>query len=487
MPAESRPGDGEPFERRLATILMADIVGYSRLMETNEERTLRVFRGHREIFDALLAQHRGRIFNTAGDAVLAEFPSAVEAVRCATEIQSALATRNDHLAPDERMQFRIGVNLGDVIVQGTDLLGDGVNLAARIQTAAPPGGVCVAGSVYDQIRNKLSLEFHPMGERTFKNISQPVRVFSIGDAPEAGPPGAGAAGAGTTPPATVAPAPGPSRPVAAIAAGVVALALAAGGGWWYVQDRESKAAEAARAAEARAAEQVRAAVAATRKAEDDATARVAAEREARLKSELEAAQREAADAKKRAEAARVAATPAPRTAAVAPAAKEAPVASAPATASGSPPKGSPDAAAANSTAASAAPAAAPPSTPPARSSPSGAGTASADFPNDGIYRGRACWELPGSGKGPACWNLDLTVAQNRIDSSWVGSYGGGKPSTIRGQLTSGGQVNALFEGYAVRGNSVSGDVSGRVNEGRMTLSSSLPNRAVITATATRIR
>ena len=154
MQGDERPGTGgAPFERRLATILMADIVGYSRMMEANEERTLRVFRGHREIFDAMLVQHRGRMFNTAGDAVLAEFPSAVDAVRCATEIQSALRTRNDHLAPEERMQFRIGVNLGDVIVQGTDLLGDGVNVAARIQTAAEPGGVCVSGSVYDQIRN----------------------------------------------------------------------------------------------------------------------------------------------------------------------------------------------------------------------------------------------------------------------------------------------------------------------------------------------
>ena len=208
MPDEAPAGaSGEPFERRLATILMADIVGYSRLMEANEERTLRVFRGHREIFDAMLAQHRGRIFNTAGDAVLAEFPSAVDAVRCATEIQSALRTRNDHLAPDERMQFRIGVNLGDVIVQGTDLLGDGVNVAARIQTAAEPGGVCVSGSVYDQIRNKLSLEFHAMGERTFKNITQPVRVFSIGD--DAG--GSVRAAAATAPPATPAAAPAPPR------------------------------------------------------------------------------------------------------------------------------------------------------------------------------------------------------------------------------------------------------------------------------------
>ncbi|MFO1281499.1 MAG: adenylate/guanylate cyclase domain-containing protein [Burkholderiales bacterium] len=423
----------EPFERRLATILMADIVGYSRLMEANEERTLRVFRGHREIFDALLKQHRGRIFNTAGDAVLAEFPSAVEAVRCATEIQSALSTRNDHLAADERMQFRIGVNLGDVIVQGTDLLGDGVNVAARIQTAAEPGGVCVSGSVYDQIRNKLSLEFHPMGERTFKNISQPVRVFSIGEGLEPG--------VQRTAPTAVAAA-GGSRPVAAIALGAIAVVLVLGGGWWFVQDREQKAAEAARAAE-----QSRAAEAAKRKAEDDAAVKAAAEREGRLKAELEAAQREAADAKKRAETARVAtAAPAAKAAAAPPAAT---------------------------------------STPQASASPAPA--AKEVYRHDGLYRGRGCWELPGSAKGPSCWNFDLAVEQNRIDSSWIGSYGGGKPSTMRGQLTASGQVNALFEGFNLRGQPVRGDIGGQVADGRMTLSGTLANRAQITATATRVR
>ena len=147
----------------------------------NEERTIEVLRGHREIVDEMLKIHRGRIFNTAGDAILAEFPSAVDAVRCATEVQAALRTRNDHLPPDQRMWFRIGVNLGDVIVQGGDLLGDGVNVAARIQTVADPGGVCISGSVYDQIRNKLSLQFKQLGEKTFKNIAQPIRTFSIED------------------------------------------------------------------------------------------------------------------------------------------------------------------------------------------------------------------------------------------------------------------------------------------------------------------
>src|ERR1035438_522157 len=141
MTNETLPQSDQPIERRLATILCADIAGYSQMMSTNEERTVRVFRGHREIFESLVKMHRGRIFNTAGDALLAEFNSAVEAVRCATEIQAALRTRNDHLPPEEKMQFRMGINLGDVIIQGGDLLGDGVNVAARIQSSTAPGGI----------------------------------------------------------------------------------------------------------------------------------------------------------------------------------------------------------------------------------------------------------------------------------------------------------------------------------------------------------
>ena len=167
------------LERRLATILCADVAGYSNMMGANEEQTVQVFRGHREIFESLVNLHRGRIFNTAGDALLVEFNSAVEAVRCATEIQAALATRNEHLAPGEKMLFRIGINLGDVIVQGGDLLGDGVNVAARIQTGTEPGGIRISGSVYDQIQNKLSLGFKLLGEQTYKNIAKPVRTYSI--------------------------------------------------------------------------------------------------------------------------------------------------------------------------------------------------------------------------------------------------------------------------------------------------------------------
>jgi class 3 adenylate cyclase len=174
------------IERKLATILSADVAEFSRLMGEDEEQTLRTFRGHKKVFESLVATHRGRIFNTAGDAILAEFPSAVEAVRCATDIQSALRTRNDQLPPNRQVRFRIGVNLGDVMVQGQDLLGDGVNVAARLQTAAEPGGICISGSVHDQIRNKLSLSFLPLGEKNFKNIQQPVRTFSITEAEDGG-------------------------------------------------------------------------------------------------------------------------------------------------------------------------------------------------------------------------------------------------------------------------------------------------------------
>src|SRR3984893_15868499 len=169
------------LERKLATILSADVAEFSRLMGEDEEQTLRTFRGHKQVFESLVTMHRGRIFNTAGDAILAEFGSAVEAVRCATDIQAALRTRNDQLQPSRQVRFRIGINLGDVMVQGRDLLGDGVNVAARLQTAAEPGGICISGSVHDQIRNKLSLSFQSLGERNFKNIQQPVRTFAISE------------------------------------------------------------------------------------------------------------------------------------------------------------------------------------------------------------------------------------------------------------------------------------------------------------------
>lgn len=167
------------IERRLVTILSADVAGYSKLMAEHEEHTLKVFRQHKKVFEQIIELHRGRIFNTAGDAILAEFSSAVEGVRCATEIQSALATKNDQIAEGKKVLFRIGVNLGDVIVQGDDLMGDGVNLAARVQTSAEPGGVCISGAIWDQVQNKLSLNVNPLGEVNYKNIPNPVRTFSV--------------------------------------------------------------------------------------------------------------------------------------------------------------------------------------------------------------------------------------------------------------------------------------------------------------------
>ncbi|MBI4766301.1 MAG: hypothetical protein HY787_17155 [Deltaproteobacteria bacterium] len=166
-----------PIKRRLTAILAADAVGYSRQMSENEEGTLQVLAAQRAIIDRLIASHEGRIFGTAGDSVLAEFSSSVEAVRCAVEIQEALQTRNESVPESQRLEFRIGVNLGDVMVDGSDILGDGVNVAARLEGIADPGGICISSSVYDQIMNKLSLGFIDLGEKSLKNIARPIRVY----------------------------------------------------------------------------------------------------------------------------------------------------------------------------------------------------------------------------------------------------------------------------------------------------------------------
>jgi class 3 adenylate cyclase len=233
---ETPNGHSDALVRKLATILSADVAEYSRLMGEDEEGTLRTFRGHRQVFESLVAMHRGRIFNTAGDAILAEFASAVEAVRCATDIQSALRTRNDQLPANRQVRFRIGINLGDVMVQGQDLMGDGVNVAARIQTAAEPGGVCISGSVHDQIRNKLSLSFHSLGEKSFKNIQQPVRTFAVSESePELG--NTPVENKGAPPAAAAVRKSSPTKWLIAAAA-----ILLAGGGYWAYTLRERKAA-----------------------------------------------------------------------------------------------------------------------------------------------------------------------------------------------------------------------------------------------------
>jgi adenylate cyclase len=165
-------------ERRLAAILAADVVGYSRLMSQDEVRTLRTLTAHREAMDRLIADHGGRIANTAGDSVLAEFPSAVDAVQCAVEVQKALAELNSGADPEQALRFRIGVHVGDVMVQGADLLGDGVNIAARLEALAEPGGVCVSGPAYEYVRKALPLAFTDLGPQQVKNIEEPVRAYS---------------------------------------------------------------------------------------------------------------------------------------------------------------------------------------------------------------------------------------------------------------------------------------------------------------------
>src|SRR5918993_2840837 len=147
------------FERRLAAIFAADVAGYSRLMDQDETGTLRALAAHREVMDQWIVEHGGRIANTAGDSVLAEFPSAVDAVQCAVQVQDALASANQEKPEEERLQFRIGVHVGDVMVREGDLLGDGVNTAARLQALAEPGGICVSGDAHQYARKPLPLAF----------------------------------------------------------------------------------------------------------------------------------------------------------------------------------------------------------------------------------------------------------------------------------------------------------------------------------------
>ncbi|MEQ8356087.1 MAG: adenylate/guanylate cyclase domain-containing protein [Kiloniellaceae bacterium] len=169
----------ERVPRRLAVILAADVVGYSRLMDVDEEATLRTLKAHRRIIDGLVTGYSGRVFGSAGDSVIAEFSSPVEAVRCAVEIQQNLKKSNADLPEDRLMRFRIGINLGDVMVEGDDLLGDGVNVASRLEGLADSGGICISGTVYDQVAGKISQAFEFMGERTLKNIEGLVRAYSV--------------------------------------------------------------------------------------------------------------------------------------------------------------------------------------------------------------------------------------------------------------------------------------------------------------------
>jgi adenylate cyclase len=173
---------GQParVERRLAAILAADVAGYSRLIGADEEGTLAALKAiRRELGDPKIAGHRGRVVKTTGDGLLVEFPSVVDAVRCAVEVQRGMAARNADVPVARRIEFRIGVNLGDVVIEEGDILGDGVNVAARLEALAEPGGICVSRVVRDQVRDRIDLAFEDLGERQLKNIARPVRVYRV--------------------------------------------------------------------------------------------------------------------------------------------------------------------------------------------------------------------------------------------------------------------------------------------------------------------
>ena len=171
--------EAPPLERKLVAILAADVASYSRLMEIDEEGTLATLSAFRLVTDRLISRHEGRICGTAGDSILAAFGSALAAVQCAVEIQNELAHENNDLEKDRRMQFRIGINVGDVMLKDGDIFGDGVNIAARLEGLADPGGVCISRGIHDHVMKKLPFEFEDLGEQTVKNIAQPVRVYRL--------------------------------------------------------------------------------------------------------------------------------------------------------------------------------------------------------------------------------------------------------------------------------------------------------------------
>ena len=189
MAAGEDPASRVPtgMTRKLAAILSADVAGYSRLMGEDEEATIHTLKLYRSLIDTLVQQHRGRVVDSPGDNLLAEFPSVLEAVQCAVAIQREINARNMELPVQRRMQFRLGINLGDVITEGAQIYGDGINIAARLESLAEAGGICISGTVYDQIATKLALGYEFLGQRTVKNITHPVRVYRVQTA--AGRPG----------------------------------------------------------------------------------------------------------------------------------------------------------------------------------------------------------------------------------------------------------------------------------------------------------
>ena len=175
----------DKVKRRLTTVLCADVQGYSRMMEADEAGTMAALRRYRTAISGLVERHDGRIVNTWGDAVIAEFASVVEAVQCAVEIQQEISSQQSAEPDAQRMRFRIGINLGDVMVEGTDIYGDGVNIASRLQELAEPGGVVISGTVYDQVHNKLSLGFDFLGRQEVRNVA-PVTSYRVAMAGDAG-------------------------------------------------------------------------------------------------------------------------------------------------------------------------------------------------------------------------------------------------------------------------------------------------------------
>jgi adenylate cyclase len=167
----------EEFKRKLTAILSADVEGYSRLMGEDEDATVRKLKAYLELITEVIQNYRGRVVDSPGDNLLAEFGSVVDAVRCAVEIQKALKSRNAELRENKQMKFRIGVNLGDVIADDERIYGDGVNIAARLEGIADGGGICISGTVFDSIENRLALEFQSLGEHSVKNIVKPIRVY----------------------------------------------------------------------------------------------------------------------------------------------------------------------------------------------------------------------------------------------------------------------------------------------------------------------
>jgi len=222
---EGRVADAQVVERKLAVIFAADVAEYSRLMGRDEVGTLRTLQAYRVILDQLITSHHGRIFNTAGDSVMADFASPVDAVECAVSIQEAIAKENAARPAQEQMRFRIGVHLGDVIVEGANLFGDGVNIAARLETLAEPGGICLSGAVREQIGTRLPVAFTSLGAQRVKNIAEPVRVFRVAAASE-GRPAIWHAG---RPPARL----------RIFAAAVVIIIAAGSGGWWWLSGRQA--------------------------------------------------------------------------------------------------------------------------------------------------------------------------------------------------------------------------------------------------------